>query len=417
VMRTALALNCQIAPVCRFDRKNYPYPDLPKNYQISQYDQPLSSNGHIDIQVDGQMRRIGIRRVHLEEDTGKSFHVEGGVSLVDYNRSGVPLMEIVTEPDIHTPEEAREYLTTLRAILQYLGVCDGKMEEGSMRAEPNVSVRPKGSAEPGVKVEIKNLSSIRAVYLGIKYEIERQVDTLERGEKILQETRRWDEERGVTTVMRGKESSDDYRYFPEPDLMPLMISPEWVEQVRASLPELPAARRVRLVAQYAIPDYDAGVLTQTKALADLYERCVAAGADAKAASNWLMGDFTRLVNEQGIEVTDAKLTPEGLREMLDLIVDGTISSTIAKAVFEEMFNSGKPPKQIVEERGLVQISDAAAIEKVVDEVMAGNASVVEDIRAGKQKAMGFLVGQVMRAMKGKGNPQMVNEILARKIKG
>jgi len=414
-IKTALALNCQIADYCRFARKNYYYPDLPKNYQISQYELPLSRNGHLDINVEGQTKRIGITRVHLEEDTGKLFHTDDNQSLLDYNRCGVPLMEIVSEPDIRTAAEARAYLIALRAILRYLGVNDGKMEEGSLRCEPNISVRPKGSDEFGVKVEIKNLSSIKVVHDGIQYEVERQIHALEHGEKIVQETRRWDTTRGVTATMRVKETADDYRYFPEPDLVPLVPAPEWVEQIRASLPELPDARRRRFVEQYHIPEYDADVLTQQKEMADFYEACVAEYEDPKAVSNWLMGDFMRLLNDRGIELSDAKVTPSGLADMLGMIKDGTISSKIAKTVFEEMFDTGADPKDIVEQKGLQQMSDAGRIEAIVDQVIEENPSVADDIRNGNKKAVGFLVGQVMKATQGKANPRMVNEMLREKL--
>ncbi len=414
-IKTALALNCEIADYCRFARKNYYYPDLPKNYQISQYELPLSRNGHLDINVEGQTKRIGITRVHLEEDTGKLFHTDDNQSLLDYNRCGVPLMEIVSEPDIRTAAEARAYLIALRAILRYLGVNDGKMEEGSLRCEPNISVRPKGSDEFGVKVEIKNLSSIKVVHDGIQYEVERQIHALEHGEKIVQETRRWDTTRGVTATMRVKETADDYRYFPEPDLVPLVPAPEWVEQIRASLPELPDARRRRFVEQYHIPEYDADVLTQQKEMADFYEACVAEYEDPKAVSNWLMGDFMRLLNDRGIELSDAKVTPSGLADMLGMIKDGTISSKIAKTVFEEMFDTGADPKDIVEQKGLQQMSDAGRIEAIVDQVIEENPSVADDIRNGNKKAVGFLVGQVMKATQGKANPRMVNEMLREKL--
>lgn len=414
-IKAALALNCEIASFSKFDRKNYYYPDLPKNYQISQYDLPLASRGYLTIQVDGQPRRIGIRRVHMEEDAGKLVHVTGPdgreYSLVDYNRTGVPLMEIVSEPDIRTPEEARAYLEKLKAILEYTEVSDCKMEEGSLRCDVNVSVRRRGQKEFGTKTELKNMNSFRAVQRALQYEIQRQIEVLEEGGEIVQETRMWDEAKGVTASMRGKEEAQDYRYFPEPDLVPLVIDREWVESIRQQLPELPDARRERLIKEYGLPPYDAGVITSSKALAEFFDATVALYPNPKVVSNWIMGEFLRLLNAHGLEVGQAQVTPQGLAELLRLQDQGTISGKIAKAVFEEMFTTGKAPGQIVKEKGLVQISDPQVIEGIVKEVVANNPTVVQDYLSGKEKALAFLVGQVMKQTKGKANPGLVNQIL------
>jgi aspartyl-tRNA(Asn)/glutamyl-tRNA(Gln) amidotransferase subunit B len=415
VIRTALALNCEVNRHSIFHRKNYFYPDLPKAYQVSQYDIPIGVHGHLEIEVGGERRRIGIRRVHLEEDTGKLFHVEPTTSFVDYNRSGVPLMEVVSEPDIHSAEEARAYLMALRQILVYAGVCDGKMEQGSLRCEPNISVRPRGSRELGTKVELKNLNSFRVVYLGIEAETRRQVAAIERGEPLVQETRRWDEARGVTASMRTKEFAHDYRYFPEPDLVPLAFDDAWIERVGRELPELPAARRRRLVEQCGLPEYDTGVLTEERALADFFDAAASTYGDAKIVSNWLMTDFLALVNSEKLAIEDVRMTPDQLVEMLRLIDAGTISRNIAKSVFEELFRTGKPAAQIVSEKGLTQISDEGELERVVATVMAEQATVVEQIRAGKEASFKFLVGQVMRATRGRANPEAVNRLLRDKI--
>jgi aspartyl-tRNA(Asn)/glutamyl-tRNA(Gln) amidotransferase subunit B len=415
VIRTALALNCEVNRHSIFHRKNYFYPDLPKAYQVSQYDIPIGVDGHLEVDVGGERRRIGIRRVHLEEDTGKLFHVEPTTSFVDYNRSGVPLMEVVSEPDIHSAEEARAYLMALRQILVYAGVCDGKMEQGSLRCEPNISVRPRGSRELGTKVELKNLNSFRVVYLGIEAEAKRQSAAIERGEPLVQETRRWDEARGVTASMRTKEFAHDYRYFPEPDLVPLAFDDAWIERVGCELPELPAARRRRLVEQCGLPEYDAGVLTEERALADFFDAADAAYGDAKVVSNWLMTDFLALVNSEKRAIEDVRMTPAQLVEMLKLIDAGTISRNIAKSVFEEIFRTGKPAAQIVAEKGLTQISDESELERVVVTVMAEQAQVVEQIRAGKEASFKFLVGQVMRATRGRANPEAVHRLLRDKI--
>ncbi|MHB0912165.1 MAG: Asp-tRNA(Asn)/Glu-tRNA(Gln) amidotransferase subunit GatB [Armatimonadota bacterium] len=415
VVRTALALNCSITEHSIFHRKNYFYPDLPKNYQISQYDYPIGQHGWIDITVDGETKRIGIRRVHLEEDTGKLIHTGGTESLVDYNRSGVPLMEIVSEADIRSADEAREYLVRLRAILTYLGVNDGKMEEGSLRCEPNISIRPKGTEKFGTKTELKNLNSFRAVYRGVDFEIERQSQILRGGGKVIQETRRWDDARGVTVLMRVKEVEQEYRYLPDPDLVPLRFAKEYIEAQRAALPELPEAKLERFVAEYGIPAYDAESLTNTRAFADFYEATVKQGADPKAVSNWMMGDFTRLLNAAGIDIAESKVTPETLAEMLKLIDEGTISGKIAKSVFEEIFETGKAPREIVKEKGMVQITNEAELYPVVDQVIAENPGIVADFLGGKEKSFGFLVGQVMRYTGGRANPQAVNKLLKERL--
>lgn len=423
VVRTALALNCKINQNSIFHRKNYFYPDLPKGYQISQYgDTPIGVNGYVEITVNGVTKRIGIRRVHLEEDTGKLFHVEGDLSQIDYNRSGVPLMEIVTEHDpsagfdqINSADEAREYLVQLRAILMYLGVSDGKMEEGSLRCEPNVSVRPKGSDTFGTRTEIKNLNSFRAVHSGLLYEIERHKKALARGEKIVHETRRWDDVRGRTAPMRGKELEQEYRYFPEPDLPPLSFDPDWIEEQRRSLPELPQQKRKRYIEEYGLSETDASVITASRALAEFYEAAASSYRDPKIVANWVMGDFLRLLNAADIEADESKLKPEMLVDMLRLVDDGTISGKIAKTVFAEMFQTGKPPREIVEGSGLVQITDESEIEAVVQQVIDENPNEVERYRGGKKELLGFFVGQVMRLTKGKANPGMVNKLLKEKL--
>ncbi|MGZ7444557.1 Asp-tRNA(Asn)/Glu-tRNA(Gln) amidotransferase subunit GatB [Paenibacillus sp. TH7-28] len=417
-MKAAMALNCEIGDVSKFDRKNYFYPDSPKAYQISQYDQPIGLNGYIDIEVDGRTKRIGITRLHLEEDAGKLTHVDGGfASLVDFNRVGTPLVEIVSEPDISSPEEARAYLEKLRAIMLYCEVSDVKMEEGSMRCDANISLRPHGQKEFGTRAELKNMNSFRGVVRGLEYEQLRQAEILDEGGEVVQETRRWDESQGKTFSMRGKEEAHDYRYFPDPDLVTLHIDQAWKERIRASIPELPDARKARYTAEYGLPEYDAGVITSSKALADLFENSLEYTKDAKAVSNWIMGDLLGYLNTNGLELTDVKLTGQGLGEMIGLLEKGTISSKIAKTVFKEMLQSGKLPQQIVEEQGLVQISDEGAIKAIVDEVIAGNPASVEDYKAGKEKAIGFLVGQVMKQSKGKANPGLVNKLLVEALKG
>ena len=418
VMRTALALNCDITPNAKFDRKNYYYPDLPKGYQISEYDLPIGVNGWLDVEVSGATKRIHIRRVHLEEDTGKLFHVVGNDSYVDYNRSGVPLMEIVTEfpPDIHSADEAKAYLTKLRAILTYIGVCDGKMEEGSLRCEPNVSIRPVGSGTFGTKTEIKNLNSFRAVQRGIEYECERQALALERGERIMQETRGWNDAKQETYPQRSKEVEQEYRYFPEPDLVPLFLSDEWIAEVKATLPELPDARKQRFIEEYGISAYDAGVLTDSRAFADYYEKAAKAGGDPKATANWMMGDLLRLLNAEGRDIADSPITPEQLGAMVKLIGEGTISGKIAKSLIDEMYTTGDDPVNIVEAKGWKTIKDSGAVAAIVEKVFAENADVVSAIRdKGLIAKRGFLVGQVMKASQGKADPQEVNTLIDAKL--
>ncbi|NLW07297.1 MAG: Asp-tRNA(Asn)/Glu-tRNA(Gln) amidotransferase subunit GatB [Clostridia bacterium] len=417
-IKTALALNCQVASYCKFDPKHYYYPDVPKNFQWSQFDMPIGSNGHLKINVDGEELVIGIARVHMEEDAGKLIHIDGpdgGYSLVDYNRTGVPLLEIVSEPDLRSPAQARAYMEKLRTILHYLDVSDCKMEEGSLRCDANVSVRPRGSSTYGTKIEVKNMNSFRSLQRALEYEIERQVNLLENGEQVQPATVAWDESRGVTTVMRVKGESSGYRCFPEPNLVPIEIDSAWIERVRQELPELPDARRQRLIDDYGLPLYDAEVITSSKELADYFDRTVALYPDAKTVSNWLMGDFSRLLNAHNLEPGQAPVPPQELAALLQLQQEGTISGKIAKQVLEEMFASGKGARQVVEEQGLIQISDAAALGQIVAEVLAANPKVVEDYRNGKTKALGFLVGQVMKATKGKANPGLVNKLLKEQL--
>ncbi|TPV39942.1 Asp-tRNA(Asn)/Glu-tRNA(Gln) amidotransferase subunit GatB [Bacillus dicomae] len=413
-MKAAMALNCEIATETKFDRKNYFYPDNPKAYQISQFDKPIGENGWIEIEVDGKKKRIGITRLHLEEDAGKSTHTADG-SLVDYNRQGMPLIEIVSEPDMRTPEEAYAYLEKLKSIIQYTGVSDCKMEEGSLRCDANISLRPVGQEKFGTKAELKNLNSFTYVQKGLEHEQVRQEKELLSGGIIQQETRRYDEATKKTILMRVKEGSDDYRYFPEPDLVELYIDDEWKEAVRASIPELPDARKARYVAEIGLPAYDAHVLTLTKEMSDFFEATVADGADAKLTSNWLMGEVLAYLNKQQKELKDVALTPAGLSKMVQLIEKGTISSKIAKKVFNELIEKGGDPEEIVKAKGLVQISDEGTLRKVVTEILDNNEQSIEDFKNGKDRAIGFLVGQIMKATKGQANPPLVNKILLEEI--
>lgn len=411
-----LALNCTISRWSKMDRKNYFYPDLAKNYQVSQYDLPLCYGGWIEVDVEGQTKRIGITRVHIEEDTARNVHtIGGGDSGVDFNRSGVPLLEIVTDPDIHSAGEAYAYLTALKQILQYLNVSDCNMEEGSLRAEANISIRPFGAAKLGSKTEVKNVASFSGTYKAIEFEVERQREVLESGGTVAQETRGWDGDRGITVSQRSKESAHDYRYFPEPDLVPMAVGEDWIEQVRAGMPELPQARLIRVKDQYGLSAYDAGVLTGTRAMADYFECVATHGAPAKLAANWVMGDLQALLTEAKCDIAESKVSAESLAAMIGLIEDGTISGKIAKDLLPEMFATGKAPKALVAEKGLVQISDTGALETAVREVIAANAGPVNDYRSGKKQAFGFLVGQLMKATKGKANPKLANEILAREL--
>jgi aspartyl-tRNA(Asn)/glutamyl-tRNA(Gln) amidotransferase subunit B len=413
-MKAAMAINCQVATHTKFDRKNYFYPDNPKAYQISQFDQPIGEHGWIEIEVNGYTKKIGITRIHLEEDAGKLNHGDG-YSLVDYNRQGTPLVEIVSEPDIRTPDEAYAYLEKLKSIIQYTGVSDCKMEEGSLRCDANISIRPIGQEEFGTKTELKNLNSFNFVRKGLEYEEKRQREVVSAGGTIDQETRRFDEATGTTILMRVKEGSDDYRYFPEPDLMGLYIDDDWKARIRAEIPELPDIRQKRYVDELGLPAYDAKVLTITREMADFFEATVKTGADAKLASNWLMGDVSAYLNSEQKELAEIALTPDNLAEMIKLIEDGTISSKIAKTVFKELIEKGGSAEQVVKEKGLVQISDEGALLKIVSEILDANPQSIEDYKNGKSKATGFLVGQLMKATKGQANPQMVNKILLEEI--
>ena len=418
-IRTALALNCEIPEFSKFDRKNYFYPDLPKGYQISQYDLPLSRHGHLDFDVKGEPRRAGITRVHLEEDTGKLLH-EGAIheaqaSLVDLNRAGVPLMEIVSEPDLRSADEAREYVMRLRAILQYIGVNNGDMESGQLRCDANVSLRPAGSTEFGTKVEIKNMNSFRAIHRAIEYEVGRQTEVLDGGGKLAQETRGWNDARSITVSQRSKEYAEDYRYFPEPDLPPLEISREWVAQIQASLPELPAARRDRFVGQFGLSAYDASLLTSAKPMAEFFEESVGLGAPPKTVANWILGDFSRLLNADHKEIQDASIRPAHLRELIQLVDSGAISGKMAKQTFEEMYRASDPGPALEKARGSSQISGDAELERIVDQVIAENAKSVADFKAGKDQALKFLIGQAMKISKGRANPQRLDALLRTKI--
>jgi len=415
---TALALNCTIPEYTKFDRKNYFYPDLMKGYQISQYDAPIGKGGWLTVDSNGSRKRINITRVHLEEDVAKLWH-RGDYSLIDVNRSGVPLMEIVSEPEISSPEEARDYLIKLHNILRYLGVSTGNMEEGSFRCDANISIRPSNSKKLLPKVEVKNMNSFKAVYQALEYEARRQRKVLEEGGELIQETRGWIEEAGITVTQRTKEYADDYRYFPEPDLPPLVLDRAWIEEIRARLPELPEARRDRLMTQYGLSLYDANILTSSRAMADYFENCVKLmdPGKAKTVSNWLLGDFSRLLNATNTEVGNVKISPKHLAEMLDLVDNGTISGPAAKAVFEEMFRSGKRASEIVTEKKLSQISDAGEIREVVKQVMADNTGAVADYASGKQQALTFIIGQVMKATRGRANPGVVREIIIQELGG
>ncbi len=414
-IKTAVALQCEIAGGCRFARKNYFYPDMPKNYQISQYELPLARNGMLEFPVNGLTKSVRIHRLHLEEDVGKLLHAgtfqTAESSLVDFNRSGVPLMEIVSEPDIRNPEDAAEYLRQVRAIVVYLEVCDGNMEEGSLRCDANVSVRHTGTEELGVKAEVKNMNSFKHVQKALAYEIQRQVRVLEQGGRVVQETRLWDANQEQTFPMRSKEYAHDYRYFLEPDLVPVTIPQQWVDEIRGTLPELPQERRARFVRQYAIPDYDAAVLTASKPLAGYYEEVVKAFPEPKTASNWVMVELLGLLNKDGREITDSPIPPAELAALLTMLNRGDISGKTAKMVFERMYQTGKPAALIVQEEGLTQISNQDELLRIVDEVLARHPGPVADYRKGKVQSFTFLVGAVMKASRGKANPKAVNELL------
>ena len=419
-VRAGLALNCEISRFSKFDRKNYYYPDLPKNFQTSQFDLPICEHGYLDVEVDGEVSRIRITRAHMEEDAGKLVHHGSSIttadySLVDYNRTGTPLLEIVSEPDMRSAKQAVAYMEKMRAILQYCGISDCRMEEGSLRCDANVSVRPVGQKELGTKTEIKNINSFKGVERAIEYEALRQAEILEAGGTIKQETRTWDENEGVTKSMRSKEEANDYRYFPEPDLVPFTVSDEYIENIRKTLPELPDARKARYMESYGLSAYDAAYVTSDKDRADFFEAMVKAGADAKEACNWLMGELASKLSENGLEIKDSKVTPEAMAELLKLITKGTISGKIAKKIFPEMWETGKSAETIVKEQGLVQISDTGALEAMVDEAIAENPKAVADFKSGNKKAMGAMIGQIMKKSHGKANPRMVSGILIKKL--
>jgi aspartyl-tRNA(Asn)/glutamyl-tRNA(Gln) amidotransferase subunit B len=425
-LKTALATNCQIAPFSVFARKNYFYPDLPKGYQISQYELPVARDGYIEIELgegeNQRVKRIGLVRIHLEEDAGKLIHDEEGedFSYIDFNRTGVPLIEIVSKPEINSPEEASEYLRTLRSILLYLGVCDGNMEEGSFRCDANISLRPKGQRELGTKVELKNMNSFKFVQKALEYEVKRQRDILEERGIIVQETRLWDADSGITSSMRSKEEAHDYRYFPDPDLVPLRIDEEWIAEMRKALPELPKEKKERFKSEYKLPEYDARILTTSPLIADYFEEGVRAYGDrekAKVVSNWVMGEVLRVLKGDDLGIRNLTVTPEHLARMLKLIDSGVISGKIAKQVFEEMYQSGKTPEEIVKEKGLTQVTDESELSSVIDRICAANPDLVENYRKGKEKLFGFFVGEVMKETKGKANPKLVNELLKKKLSG
>jgi aspartyl-tRNA(Asn)/glutamyl-tRNA(Gln) amidotransferase subunit B len=416
VIRTGLAMNCEISTQSRFARKNYFYPDLPKGYQISQFELPLCGQGHVDINVEGEDKRIGLTRIHLEEDAGKNIHEGAGdESFVDLNRAGVPLMEIVSEPDIRTPQQAVEFVKKLRSIVRYIGVCDGNMEQGSLRCDANVSVRPAGQGELGVKTEIKNMNSFRFIEKALEYEIKRQIKAVKEGEKIIQETRLWNTEKSITESMRSKEEAHDYRYFPDPDLMPMEFEQAWIDEIKQSVGELPDAKRARYITELNMPAQDADMLTAEKAVAEWFEQAVELGGDPKSAANWIKGDLARLLNEENRQIDECPVTPKHLVIMLALIDKGTISGKIAKTVFEEMYKTGKDAETIVKEKGLVQVSDQSEIEKIVDDILEASPGEVERFKGGEAKLMGFFVGQVMKQTKGKANPKIVNELLRNKL--
>ena len=419
-IKAGLATNCTINKYSKFDRKNYYYPDLPKNWQTSQYDLPIAEHGWGDIDVDGEKKRIRLTRIHMEEDAGKLVHSgttikDSATSNVDYNRTGVPLLEIVSEPDLRSAEEARAYMEKIKAIMEYIDVSNCRMEEGNLRADINVSLRPVGTKELGTRTEMKNINSFKNLEDAINYEIERQEEVLEDGGHVVQETRTFDPARGITLSMRSKENAHDYRYMPEPDLPPIVTSEETIEKYRSELPELPDARRARLEKEYGLSDYDAGIITSSRAMAEYFDAVVATGADPKLAANWIMGDLAKNLNEDGIDITKSPVSAERLGKMIGLIMKDTISGKIAKKVFKEMWTNEDEPEKIVKDKGLVQITDTGAIEAAVDAAIAANPKAVEEYKGGKKKAIGALVGQVMKATRGKANPQMVNKMLAEKL--
>ena len=420
--KAALGLHCRINLESQWSRKNYFYPDLPKGYQISQYDRPLAEHGFIEISVNGAKKKIGVQRIHMEEDAGKSLHEgfpdSGRNTYLDFNRSGVPLMEIVTAPDIRSSEEAYDYLSRLKEIVEYLDVCDGNMEEGSLRCDANVSVREVGAPKFGTRTELKNINSFKFVQKAIDYEVNRQIEVIESGGRIVQETRLWNSVDERTVSMRSKEEAHDYRYFPDPDLPLLVLESEWLKNIERTMPELPESRRDRFVKEYALSEYDAGVLTMTRAIADFFEQTAQFSRQPKAAANWIMGDLLRFYKDNSVDLKDlskSTVTPQMLADMIVLVENGTISGKIAKSVVEEMYKTGKAPKTIIEDKGLVQISDTSAIEKIVEKVLGDNPQPVAQYRAGKTGNIGFFVGQVMKATEGRANPQIVNELLRKKL--
>ncbi len=415
-IKGALAINCGVAPYSKFDRKNYFYPDLPKAYQISQYDLPLAENGFLEIDVDGAKRKIGVTRIHLEEDAGKLVHSEDGAySYMDYNRTGVPLIEIVSEPDIRSPKEARIYLEKLKSYMQYTQISDCKMEEGSLRCDANISLRPKGNKKLGTKIEVKNMNSFRSVEKALEYEVLRQKNELNNGSILQQETRRFDETKQETFSMRSKEEAHDYRYFPDPDLPPIEISKVWIENIRKVMPELPDVRKKRFVEDFNLTEYDANVITSSKKLADFFESTLKLFPESKTVANWIMGELLRLLKDNNSEIDNSKITPKHLSGLLILQKEGVISGKIAKEILEECFVTGKDPRVIVADKDLKQISNIDLIEKIVDQVIEENPQAIKEIKEGNKKALGFLVGQSMKLTNGQANPQIVNELLQKKI--
>lgn len=411
-IKAGLSTNCEITKYGKQDRKNYFYPDLPKAYQISQFDLPLCKNGYLDVEADGQRKRIGITRIHIEEDAGKLLHdAYDSSTLMDSNRCGVPLIEIVSEPDMRSPEEARAYLEAIKSILQYIGVSDCKMEEGSLRCDINISIRPFGQAEFGTRTEMKNVNSFRAAVRAMEYEISRQIDVVESGGTIIQQTLRWDDARGVSIALRSKEDAHDYRYFPDPDLMPIVVDDAWIDRLKAQLPELPKAKLERYINEFGLSEFDAGIISSQKAMADFFEAVIREGAQPKPAANWLMGDIAKLLNDKGIEADQISFTPTQLAKMIALIDKGTISNNAGKRVIAAMFENPKDPEQIVADLGLAQVSDEGALAQMVQEILVANPQSVADYKSGKAAAVGFLVGQAMKASKGKGNPQIINKLL------
>ncbi|MBR1729798.1 MAG: Asp-tRNA(Asn)/Glu-tRNA(Gln) amidotransferase subunit GatB [Selenomonadaceae bacterium] len=419
-IKAGLATNCKINQYSKFDRKNYYYPDLPKNWQTSQYDLPIAEHGFVDIEIEGQKKRIRLTRIHMEEDAGKLVHSgntikDSSSSNVDYNRTGVPLIEIVSEPDMRSAAEARAYMEKIKAILEYIDVSNCRMEEGNLRADINVSLRPIGSDKLGTRTEMKNINSFKSLEDAINYEIERQAEVLDDGGKIIQETRTWNPEKGITQSMRSKEDAHDYRYMPEPDLPPIVTTAEEIEAFKKSLPELPDARRERLTKDYGLSDYDAGIITSSRAMAEYFDAVIAEKVDPKIAANWIMGDLSKNLNAENLTIEQSPVDAKRLAQMILLIDKGTISGKIAKTVFVEMWKSQDSPEKIVKDKGLVQITDTSAIEGIVDEIISKNPKAVEEYKAGKKKAIGALVGQIMKATKGKANPQMVNQLLMKKL--